>query len=166
MPNSLWPHGLQPTRLLCPWNSAGKNSGTGWHSLLHGIFPTQGSNPCLLSLLHRQAGSLPLARPGKPSTSIPHFKHSPAKPRICQDRDYKICLMGINTSADSPVSGVCSGHWAPLRVPTIQDRGLQPVLSWVVSSALSAQESTPRHGPQSKAAALPKLTALPWVIRA
>ena len=33
---------------------------------LQGIFPTQGLNPCLLSLLHWQAGSLPLARPGKP----------------------------------------------------------------------------------------------------
>ena len=25
--DSLWPHGLQPTRLLCPWNSQGKNPG-------------------------------------------------------------------------------------------------------------------------------------------
>ena len=31
-----------------------------------GIFPTQGSNPCLLHLLHWQVGSLPLAPPGKP----------------------------------------------------------------------------------------------------
>ena len=28
------PHGLQPTRLLCPWNSPGKNTGVGSHSLL------------------------------------------------------------------------------------------------------------------------------------
>ena len=33
-----------PTRLLCPWNSPGKNTGVGSHSLLQGIFPTQGSN--------------------------------------------------------------------------------------------------------------------------
>ena len=33
-----------------------------------GIFPTQGLNLCLLRLLHWQAGSLPLAPPGKPST--------------------------------------------------------------------------------------------------
>ena len=33
-----------PPRLLCPWNSPGKNTGVGCHSLLHGIFPTQGSN--------------------------------------------------------------------------------------------------------------------------
>ena len=25
---TLWPHGLQPTRLLCPWNSPGKNTST------------------------------------------------------------------------------------------------------------------------------------------
>ena len=35
------------------------------HALLQGIFPTQGSNPCLLHFLHLQAGSLPLAPPGK-----------------------------------------------------------------------------------------------------
>ena len=29
--NSLWSYGLQPTRLLCPWNSPGKNTGVGWH---------------------------------------------------------------------------------------------------------------------------------------
>ena len=54
------------TRLLCPWDSPGKNTGVGCHFLLQGIFPTQVSNPCLLSLLHWQAGSLPLVPPGKP----------------------------------------------------------------------------------------------------
>ena len=34
--------------------------------LLQGIFLTQGSNPCLLLLLHWQADSLPLGPPGKP----------------------------------------------------------------------------------------------------
>ena len=32
----------------CPWNSPGKNTGVGSHSLLNGFFPTQGSNPGLL----------------------------------------------------------------------------------------------------------------------
>ena len=45
--DSLRPHGLQPARLLCPWNSSGKNTGVGCHALLQGIFPTQGSNPGL-----------------------------------------------------------------------------------------------------------------------
>ena len=48
MPDSLPPHGLQPTRLLCPWDFAGKDTGLGCHFLLQGIFPTQGSNPGLL----------------------------------------------------------------------------------------------------------------------
>ena len=34
--------------ILCPWNSPGKNTGVGSHSLLQGIFPAQGSNPGLL----------------------------------------------------------------------------------------------------------------------
>ena len=46
--DSLRPHGLSPTRLLCPWDSPGKNTGMGCHSLLQGIFPTQGLNPGLL----------------------------------------------------------------------------------------------------------------------
>ena len=33
MSNSLQPYGLQPTRLLCPWYSPGKNSGVGCHAL-------------------------------------------------------------------------------------------------------------------------------------
>ena len=45
--NSLQSHGLQPTRLLCPWNSPGRNAGVGSHSLLQGIFLTQGLNPGL-----------------------------------------------------------------------------------------------------------------------
>ena len=32
--NSLRPHGLQHTRLLCPWDSPGENSGVGCHFLL------------------------------------------------------------------------------------------------------------------------------------
>ena len=45
-------YGLYPTRLLCPWDSPGKNIGVGCHALLLGIFLTQGLNPCLLWLLH------------------------------------------------------------------------------------------------------------------
>ena len=41
----------------------GKNTGVGHHFLLHGIFPTQGSNP---GLLHWQADSFTTEPPGKP----------------------------------------------------------------------------------------------------
>ena len=49
MSDSLGPHGLQPARLLCPWDSPGENTGVGGHFLLQWIFPTQESN---LGLLH------------------------------------------------------------------------------------------------------------------
>ena len=38
--------------VICLWDSLGKNTGVGWHTLLQGIFPTQGSNLQLLQLLH------------------------------------------------------------------------------------------------------------------
>ena len=47
-------------------DSPGKNTGVGCHSLLQRIFPTQGLNPHLLSLLHWQADSLPAEPLGKP----------------------------------------------------------------------------------------------------
>ena len=60
---SLQPHGLQPTRLLCPWDFPGKNTGVGCHSLLQGIFLTQDpgdpGSPAL------QTGSLLAEPPGK-----------------------------------------------------------------------------------------------------
>ena len=42
---------------------------SGFPALLQGIFPTQGSHPCLLHLLHQLPGSSPLAPPGKPQGS-------------------------------------------------------------------------------------------------
>ena len=46
--DSLQPHGLQTTRFLHPWDFPGKTTGVGYHFLLQGFFPTQGSNPGLL----------------------------------------------------------------------------------------------------------------------
>ena len=34
------PHGLQPTRLLCPWDFPGKSTGVGCHCLLRSHYPT------------------------------------------------------------------------------------------------------------------------------
>ena len=36
--NSFWPQGLQPSKLLCPRNSPGKNTGVSSHFLLQRIF--------------------------------------------------------------------------------------------------------------------------------
>ena len=47
-------------------DSPGRNTGVGCHTLLQGVFPTEGSNPLLLHLLLWQADSLPLASLVKP----------------------------------------------------------------------------------------------------
>ena len=78
-PSLLWPSGLGPTRLLCPWNSPGKNTAVGCHFLLQGIFPTQGCNLSLLSLLHWQADSSSLNHLGSPDIGM----SSHIQPRIC-----------------------------------------------------------------------------------
>ena len=53
----------KPTRLVCPWDFPGKNTGVVRHLLLHRIFPTKGSNP---HLLHGRADSWPSVPSGKP----------------------------------------------------------------------------------------------------
>ena len=71
--HSLMSYSLQlrgPTRLLCPWDSPYKNTGVGCHALLQGIFPAQGSNPCLphcrqtLYCLSYPGGQTPNWHPG------------------------------------------------------------------------------------------------------
>ena len=56
---------FSPPDFLYPWNFPGKNTGVGCCALLQGIFPTEGSNPCLSCLLHWQLDSLSLVPPGK-----------------------------------------------------------------------------------------------------
>ena len=51
--------------IIQSWNSPGQNTGVGSHSLLQGIFSTQGSNPGL-SL---PVDSLPAEPPGKPKNT-------------------------------------------------------------------------------------------------
>ena len=53
----------QPTRLLCPRNSPGKNTAVGCHSLLQSIFPIQGLN---LGLLHCRRSLNNLSHQGSP----------------------------------------------------------------------------------------------------
>ena len=67
---SLRPYGLWPTRLLCPRNFPGKNTGVGCHFLLQGTFPSWGSNPSLLWLLHWPTDSLSLSHLGSLTTSF------------------------------------------------------------------------------------------------
>ena len=56
--------GLQPARLLCSWDSPGKNTGVGSHALLQGISLTQGSN---MGLPHCRQILYSLSHQGSPS---------------------------------------------------------------------------------------------------
>ena len=60
-----------PTRLLCAWDSPGKNSEVACHSLLQGAFWTQGLNS---GLLHWRQIVLPSEPQGKPLRLFTHFK--------------------------------------------------------------------------------------------
>ena len=86
----LRPHGLQPTRLLCPLDSPSKKTGVDCHALLQGILLTQGLNLSFLCLLHWQVGSLPLAPSGKSHVASCNFSNifsikSMEKQQLVQD---------------------------------------------------------------------------------
>ena len=81
---ALWPHGLWPARILCPWDAPGNNTRVGCHFLLQRTFPTQRSNLHFLHLLTWQSDLLP----GKPLyIGLPHCRRilypaePPEKPR-------------------------------------------------------------------------------------
>ena len=104
--NSLRPHGLQPVRILCPWNSPGKNTGVGCHFLFQGIFWTQGSNLCLLHC--RQI--------------LYHLSHQGS---LCQQRatinihqHISVASPGVGASGGSP-SSFCSSSLAVGNVPAV-----------------------------------------------
>ena len=65
-PHTLRFHRLWPARLLCPWDSPGKNTGAGCYCLLQGIFLTQSLNP---GLLHRRQILLTSESPGIPEVA-------------------------------------------------------------------------------------------------
>ena len=65
--DSLLPYGLEPAKLLHPWDFPSKDTGVGCHFLLQGNFPTQGLNPglpdCRQTLYH-------LSHQGSPKSAI------------------------------------------------------------------------------------------------
>ena len=63
--------GLQPVRLLSPWDFPSKSTEVGYHFLLQGIYFTQGLNR---HLLHWQADFLTLSHQGSPLPTLPAHK--------------------------------------------------------------------------------------------
>ena len=68
-----WP--VQPTRLLCPWNSPGKNTGVGCHFILWGIFQTQGSNHVSLVFCTGRQVLYRLSHQGSPCLHMTYDKY-------------------------------------------------------------------------------------------
>ena len=83
MSNSLRPHGLQPTRILCPWDSPGEEYWSRLPCLLLGELPNPGIGPRSPTL---QADSLLTEPPGKPlwgGLSFPHLSFLTCCPSHC-----------------------------------------------------------------------------------
>ena len=68
---------------LCPWNSLGKNTGEGSHSLLQGIFPTQELNR---GLLHCRQILYQLSYQGSPAAAAA-VKSLQSCPTLCDPID-------------------------------------------------------------------------------
>ena len=83
-----------PSRLLCPWDFPGNNTGVGCHFFLQGIFPTQGSEP----LSPASAGGFFTPEPsGRPHSRTDH----PRKERKenLQAPWLKLVPWGVNSPA-------------------------------------------------------------------
>ena len=114
------------TRLLCPWNSPGKNPGVGSHSLLQGIFPTDlGIEPRSPAL---QEDPLPSEPPEKPLSFCISFNWN----CILSLRASQVLLVVKNPPADTrdtrdmgliPGSGRSpgEGHGNPLQYSCLEN---------------------------------------------
>ena len=114
---SLRPCGLQPARLLCPWDSSGKNTRVGCHSLLQEIFPTQGSK---LGLLHcRQILSEP---PNSHQLSTIYIESIVYMLLLLLNRfsRVRLCVTPQTAAHQAPLSLGFSRqeHWSGLPVPS------------------------------------------------
>ena len=109
----------------CPWNSPGKNTGVGCHSLLHGTFPTQGLNMGPLhrrQILHQVShrGSLCTWKiPGRAQKALPlHQLPDPGEELNQSDCCWGAaawggCDNGINTSWEQRFPKLAEGRMGP-----------------------------------------------------
>ena len=90
--DSLWPHGLQLARLLCPWDSPGKNTRVGSHALPPpGDPPNSGIEPRSPTL---QADSLSSEPPGKTKNTGVGSLSLPQMIFLTQELNRVSCIAG------------------------------------------------------------------------
>jgi len=124
MSDSLRPHRLLPARLLCPWDSPGKNTRVGCYALLQVTSPTQGWNLCLLHcgrIPYCWTTGKPLSTEGTPQTEqgqgglleesdLPITHQPPPCPQCSLSTDLLVLL-------PKPLLS-CSVHPAPSPLPS------------------------------------------------
>ena len=128
-------------------DSPGKNTGVSCHALLTGIFLTWGLNSSLSRLLHWQAGSSPLAPPGKPLLAgIP----SALCGRVGWEPSEWVCLplKGAEELAQSRVGLHLSQVALPVKTPGPSQPNLRP---WRAFLPTALPATHPVHTPESLA---------------
>ena len=114
----LGPHGLQPARLPCPWDSPGKNTVVGCHALLWGSsWPRDG--PVLLCLLYWKDVVF--------ITSGPREAHTTTSPGFCRSHT-KPGIMRVWTQTLGPcrlAATVPSPETYPEQASVVGERGRQ-----------------------------------------
>ena len=103
------------TRLLCPWDSLGKNTGVGCHFLLQGIFPTQGSN---LGLLHCMQILYQVSYKGSPTLGGPTLQSRPPFHDLTPNHSIYYLLILILEKAMAPHSSTLA--W---KIPWTEEPG-------------------------------------------
>ena len=78
--DSLWPHGLQPTRLLRPWDFPGKSTGVGCYCLLHNAGDT-GSIPGATKPVHHNYWICALE-----PTCLSYWSPRTLQPMLCNEK--------------------------------------------------------------------------------
>ena len=131
------------------WDFSGKNAVAGCHFLLQGIFPTQGSNPCLLHLLHWKVDFsffffLPLCQLGSPDVILGPLL-SQSSLRILSNILEGEWIIGRSISNLWGWSSYSLLYWAITRQVTPDELGLALVtyVSWVVRAQCCLSNALP-----------------------
>ena len=147
MSDSLQPHGLWPTSLLCPWDSPGKNTGVGCPFILQGILLTQETETESLASLVLAGGLFTTVPTGNPLIiKTKHKKHvwSLPTPGLCSS-------LGIDVSQEK--SWKCrrkkkeemTRDFSKSPLPSLYARGLWVCISELLLLFLTSWQITSCH---------------------
>ena len=144
MSEALQPHGLEPTRLLCSWDSPGKNTGMGCHFLLQGSSPTR-DRTCVFctSCIGRQILYHWATREANYCTAAAAAKSLQSCPTLCDPRD--------GSPPGSPVPGILQAR----------------ILEWVAIVLVSPKNKTklrviPKFAFRNQAISIPGVGKDDW----